>query len=190
MIEVSIRELLPRFLMEDRTGRAMAKAVERALLLAEQAVAQGVDNVLNVDGMPEWRLDEMARELHVLYDYRADIEAKRKWIAGAAGMYRIYGTPEAVLKYIRGMFDDAEIEEWPDYGGQPYHYRINVYGQWTNSKKSWVKKAAETAQNLRSVLDDIGVKSEGTLHIAYSGERYAAVIHKCGEVICGAGTLP
>ena len=78
MIDFSIMQLFPDFLLADKNGFAMAKAIEKALQIMCDTVQTGVDTVQNVDKMPEWRLDEMAWELGCLYDYNASIDAKRK----------------------------------------------------------------------------------------------------------------
>ena len=63
MFDFRIEDLLPAFLLADRNGYAMAKAVEAALKIMCSTVQTGLDIVKDVEQMPEWRLDEMAWEM-------------------------------------------------------------------------------------------------------------------------------
>lgn len=152
-IEWDIREAVPRFLMEDPTGYALARAVEaglRAFLTAAQAA---VDTWGDPDKMPEWRLDELAWEYCIPYDHNADVEAKRAWIRNIHTMYRLYGTPEGVIQFMGGYFDTAEIEENWEYGGEPFHFRLIFPDEWTPEKIEWATKTIAQVKNVRSVLD-------------------------------------
>ena len=117
MIEIDIRELVPRFLRKDKNGGAIAAAIEAAMRYTAAQALTGLNLVADTDTMPEWRLDEMAWELNCLYDYRAGAEQKRRWIKHSIPIYRIYGTPRAIINYLEGMFDQVEVEENLLYGG-------------------------------------------------------------------------
>ena len=66
MIDFSITHLFPEFLLADKNGFAMARAIEKALQIMCDTIQTGVDNVQDVEKMPEGRLDEMAWELGCL----------------------------------------------------------------------------------------------------------------------------
>jgi hypothetical protein len=109
-MSIQFERLLPRFILNDKNGYALAKAIERAFELVAQAVNDGIDIIQNPERMPEWRLDEAAREYGILYDYHATIEQKRYWIANAIDLYKIYGTPQAIITFLEGMFSAVEVE--------------------------------------------------------------------------------
>lgn len=157
MIHFEMRQLFPRFLLEDQNGYAMAKAVTRGIELFLKAVQDGIDTVLNEEKMPEWRLDEMAWETGCMYDYTAEVEAKRKWIRNATPWYSMYGTPAGICQFLEGYFDDIDLEEWWQYGGDPYHFRVVVSGEWTRENELWARRVIEEAKNVRSVLDDLSI---------------------------------
>lgn len=150
-----------------------------------QAIQNGIDVTLNVDSMPEWRLDEMAWELNTVYDYSADIESKRRWIREATALYASYGTVEAVYNYLSGYFDIITVEESWEYGGEPYHFRVIVDGQWDASKIAWARQAIEATKNVRSVLDELntGTYTGITIHAETSWTRFRAA--KTGTALCG-----
>lgn len=165
MIDVDIRNLVPAFILGDRNGYAAAKALETGLKMFCRILQDGIDNAIHIDNMPEWRLDEMAWELDCLYDHEADIENKRAWIRDAVPLYASYGTIKAVYLYLSGYFTNVEAEENWQYGGEAFHFRITVDGEWTDAKEQWAKRAVADIKNVRSVLDDISVGSSEMIKI-------------------------
>lgn len=170
MLEIDIRRLVPRFIREDKNGKAMAAALEKAFEMADAIIESGVKMIDDVDSMPEWRLDECAWEENVLwFDYGADIETKRNTIRGAQEYYAHIGTPEAVNRILESVFGEGSIEEWFEYGGEPYHYKVitsNDKALGENLPK--FHKLLESVANTRSVLDSItiaGQKSESKVYL-------------------------
>lgn len=157
MMQFEIVRLFPKFLLADKNGWALAKAIEAGLNDFLEIVQGGIDTILDVDEMPEWRLDEMAWETNIIYDYAADIESKRQWIRDAIPMFQIYGTPEAVRKIVGGIFDSCVIEEWWEYEADPFHFRVNVTGNFTDARRIRANLAIETAKNARSLCDRLAV---------------------------------
>ena len=190
MIDFSIMQLFPDFLLADKNGFAMAKAIEKALQIMCDTVQTGVDTVQNVDKMPEWRLDEMAWELGCLYDYNASIDAKRKWIRDATPLFAAYGTPQAIYNFLEGFFDSVEVEENWQYGGDAFHFRVTVSGKWTDANETWARMAIAAAKNVRSVLDSLAVGTSTVIVVHGEGK----VLAKFPYVMTGpdrlAGTWP
>lgn len=153
MISPNMEKLIPRFLWNDRNGHALAKAVEAGLQMFCQIVQTGIETTLDVDRMPEWRLDEMAWELGCLYDYTADVESKRTWISKAKPLFAALGTRQAIANYLEGYFETVNVEECWQYDGDPYHFRVVVTGEYSESTNAWAMKAIEETKNVRSVLD-------------------------------------
>lgn len=172
MIGFDIRQLFPRFLLEDPEGYAMARALSAGLSLFLETAEAGLDTWSNVDSMPEWRLDEMAWEYNIPYDYSADAEVKRGWIRNASRLQRLYGTAEGVTEFLKARFDDASISEAWEYGGEPYHFRLDITGEWTVARIQWARRAIEAAKNVRSVLDGTTVYPP---EIGLDGQKYAGI---------------
>lgn len=189
MIDVDIRRLVPAFILGDRNGYAAAKALETGLKMFCAVIQNGIDNAINVDKMPEWRLDEMAWELGCLYDYGADIENKRAWIRDAVPLYASYGTIEAVYLYLSGYFTDVEAEENWQYGGEPYHFRITVGGEWTDAKEQWAKRAVADTKNVRSVLDDLSIGSSAMIKI-FGQTQWWRILYEMTTGDTLTGTIP
>ena len=150
-----IGRLVPKFIMQDKNGYAIAKAMEAGLNFFLQKCQEGLDTLQNVDKMPEWRLDEMAWELNCLYDYEADISIKREWIRNAYKNYRIHGTAEGVRQYLKIYFGESSIEEFWQFGGDPGQFNVTVTGLRTDENEAWIRKATAKAKNVRSELNNI-----------------------------------
>ena len=181
----TIASLVPKFILGDRTGYALAKAIEKALTIMSDTVQQGIDLVMNVDTMPEWRLDEMAWELGCLYDYTASIEEKRRWVRDSMPLFAAYGTPQAIYNYLQGVFDDISVEEAWQYGGAPYHFRVTVSGEWNARKRAWMQTAIASTKNVRSMLDSMAVGSSCRILVTGQGGILARIIYPmCGTIDC------
>ena len=181
-----IGRLVPKFIMQDKNGYAIAKAMESGLKFFLQKCQEGLDTLQNVDKMPEWRLDEMAWEMNCLYDETAALEVKREWIRNAIPLYSIWGTKKGVIEYLKGYFGEIELEENWQYSGDPFHFRVTVGGEWTPENEAWATRAVEQAKNIRSVLDDLRIGCRAYFAIAATGEikdrfRYPSA----GEITAG-----
>lgn len=156
MIEkVNIFQIFPRFILEDTDGFALCKALEAGMNYFLDKCNEGLRLVLDVDSMPEWRLDEMAWELNCLYDYNAEVEVKREWIRNAYQNYRIHGTAEGIRQYLAIYFGEINIEEYWEFGGEPGEFNVTVTGVRTDENEAWIRKAVAKAKNVRSELKNI-----------------------------------
>ena len=81
MFVFDVTKYVPQFLLNDKNGYAMAKAIEAGINYMNTACLNGTKLIYDVDTMPEWRLDELAWEYNLVYDYTADIDVKRDWDA-------------------------------------------------------------------------------------------------------------
>lgn len=190
MIDFTIHQLFPDFILADKNGYAMAKAIERALQIMCSTIQTGVDNLQDIDKMPEWRLDEMAWELGCLYDHNANIETKRRWIKDATPLYSALGTPQAIYNFIEGFFDQVEFEEHWQYAGDPFHFRVTVSGEWNDANEAWLRRAIEASKNVRSVLDDIALGSGTTIIVSGEGGELARFCPPLTGDGLYAGTYP
>lgn len=181
-ITFDISRLVPRFLYKDKNGYAISKAIERAFQYVAAKVEEGIAIIQDPDAMPEWRLDEMAGELGCLYDYTGTVESKRYWIANAIPLYSITGTPQAIYDFLAGVFDEIELEEFWQYDGNPYHFRVTVDGEWTPETEAWARKAIGAAKNVRSVLDSLRIGSRCNIGIMAEG----AVLARFAYPLTGA----
>ena len=106
------------------------KMVALGRLIADElhkTVEQTKKNIIyaNINELSETWLDVLAHDLHVdWYDYDYPIEAKRAIIRDSVRVHQKLGTKAAVEMALGGIHPKSEIEEWFDYGGKPYRFRI------------------------------------------------------------------
>ncbi len=174
-MEFDIRNFVPRFIMQDVNGAALARALEKGLEKMTEIVSDGVQTVLNIETMPAWRLDELAWEYNITwYDYDAAIEHKREQINGAMDYYTRLGTAAAVRRAISDVYGAGNIEEWFQYGGAPYHFRVyttNVTVLQENRER--FLHLLNQVKNARSVLENV----------IYNGASSAARIYAAAKCV-------
>ena len=77
--------------------------------------------------LPDRVLDILAVELRTpAYKETFPIDVKRSLIQDTLTFHMKMGTPEAINKIIEIIFGSGYIEEWPEYGGEPHHFRAHV----------------------------------------------------------------
>lgn len=172
MMDVDISRLVPQFLLTDHNGYALSKAIELGLQIFCQVIHDGTEVVLNVDTMPEWRLDEMAWEMNCLYDFDAGVQEKRGWIRNAVRNFAQFGTVASIESYLSSYFGYTTVEENWEYGGQPFHFRVSVNDNLTEKQREWAANAVSSVKNVRSVLDDILLHISATIEIETETENF------------------
>lgn len=108
-----------------------------------------------VDNLPEAVLDILAYDLKIdWYEAAAPIENKRRAVKECILVHKYKGTKYAVETALHSMFTNAKVEEWFEYGGEPFHFKLTVYGSTTGGGLKNLYLKVQYAKNLRSVMDD------------------------------------
>ena len=120
---------LPRPLKEDSGMNPLGETAAKAL----EAVWANVSlpNIYaRIDSLPEWLLDVLAKDLKVdWYDYECELEQKRRLIKDSFYVHRHMGTKGAIERAVSDVWPYTTIEEWFEYGGSPYYFRILMSAQ-------------------------------------------------------------
>ncbi|MDO4620044.1 MAG: phage tail protein [Lachnospiraceae bacterium] len=190
MFEYDYKQHVPRFILNDKNGYALARAIAAGLQKLNDIIEEGVFCVIDSGSMPEWRLDEMAWETNCIYDYSASVETKRKLIEKALPLYRLYGTPQAIYEYFSSYYDSVQILENWDYGGEPYHFKILVENEKFQNAETWNVDAIKKTKNVRSVLDGFLIGYSANLKVSASGEVLARIEYPLTGTGYRAGELP
>ena len=83
-------------------------------------------------------------------------EQKINLINAAIELHRTKGTPYAVELLINILFGDGKVEEWFEYGGEPYHFRVVTTNPTaTNDKAQQFIEAINYVKNERSHLENV-----------------------------------
>ena len=149
---------LPPALKNDGSMLALAQVIATELQenieLAQLAVIYA-----RIDGLPEELLDILAFDLHVdWYDFELPISNKRLILKDSVKIHKRLGTKYAVERAIGGIYPDSTVEEWFEYGGDPYHFKLlidSTYEYADPEKHKRVLARVASYKNLRSTLDGV-----------------------------------
>lgn len=123
---------LPDVLKEDKKLLALATIVAD-LLAARPEEIDKVRIYPQIENLPESLLDILAYDFKVdWYGYNYSLSVKRAQIKDSFSVHRILGTRGSVERALNDLYPGTEVEEWFDYGGSPYHFR--VYLDMTNQQ--------------------------------------------------------
>lgn len=118
--------IVPPALTHDPAMMARAAADAEALA-ARLAEIDRVRIISNIDALDETVLDILARDFKVdWWDPEYSIEEKRRTLKGSWRVHKTLGTKAAVETAIRAIYPLTTVEEWFEYGGEPYHFRLNI----------------------------------------------------------------
>ena len=118
--------IVPPALTHDPAMMARAAADAEALA-ARLAEIDRVRIIPNIDALDETVLDILARDFKVdWYDPGYSLEEKRRTVKSSWRVHKTLGTKAAVETAIRAIYPLTTVEEWFEYGGEPYHFRLNI----------------------------------------------------------------
>ena len=148
----------PLVLQDDETIVALAKIVAEPLeVFANETKLATI--YANIDNLPEAVLDVLAYDFKVdWYNYDYSIEQKRETIKNSWNVHRTLGTKYAVETAISAVYPNTKVEEWFEYGGKPYFFRLNIDVTDTLPNPEGhqqVLKRLRYYKNLRSHIDEI-----------------------------------
>lgn len=166
---LQLTQLLPASIAADTTVKNISLSVETIL----QTVAGQTAAVLllpHLDELPEAVIDELAWQYHV-DTYSADfaIDVKRQLIRQSIAWHHKKGTPAAVTDMLSTIYASAQLEEFWEYGGEPYHFRVTVGEDRTDSAQTIddAIRVIKLSKNVRSWLDGIKFRRNitGTIYL-------------------------
>lgn len=170
IFDVELMDLLPENLKKDPDIIAASKAVDFGFSM----VVNSVDRTLilpRIDQLESDVLDHVAYFFHVdFYNQSLDIETKRKLIKESVYIHQIKGTPAAVEILIETLFDEGTVEEWFEYDGLPYRFRVVTSNQSvTQERAEEFVRALNTVKNTRSHLDSVIILNSEKMNLYWGG---------------------
>jgi len=167
-------------------GRIIAGELQENIRLARLTVIYA-----RIDELEEKILDILARDLHVdWYDDSYPIAAKRQVIKDSVRVHKRLGTKYAVVTALGSVFPHTEVEEWYEYGGKPFCFRILL--DMTEAKAtadySQIVKAAQFYKRLTAHLDEVIYQMSATVEISIETTVYTYTPYRTG--MYNAGTHP
>lgn len=166
---LQLTQLLPASIAADTTVKNISLSVETIL----QTVAGQTAAVLllpHLDELPEAIIDELAWQYHVdTYSADFSVEVKRQFIRQSIAWHHKKGTPAAVTDMLSTIYASAQLEEFWEYGGEPYHFRVTVGEDRTDSAQTIddAIRVIKLSKNVRSWLDGIKFQRNitGTIYL-------------------------
>ena len=117
---------LPPALQKDPSAVALAEAF--AELLAQRP--EEIDRLRIYPAID--RLDERLLDI-LAYDFKVDwwdadysLEEKRRTLKDSWRVHKLLGTKAAVEMAISAIYPRTTVLEWWEYGGEPYHFRLDI----------------------------------------------------------------
>lgn len=146
----------PLALQKDPKMVALAHSIANVLEMRLDEITLG-QIYTRIDELPEDLLDILAKDFAVdWYDKSYTLEEKRKTIKGSWYVHRHRGTKAAVETAIAALYPNPVIEEWFDYDGSPYHFRLRIPVDYIDTAKhEQICRKIICYKNLRSHLDRI-----------------------------------
>lgn len=149
---------LPPALANDKSMMALAAGVSE-VLAARIPEIDAINIYSRIDELPEDLLDILAYDFKVdWWDGNYTLEEKRQTIKSNWRVHRQLGTKAAVETAIRAIYPATEVQEWWEYGGEPYHFRLVIDPEQIGldpEKHKRVLQRAKFYKNQRSWMDEV-----------------------------------
>jgi phage tail P2-like protein len=157
--DISIIKLLPPNLARDENVRMMCEAFDQELrrIIADIPDIAIIPNLVRKQITDNLLLDLLAWQFHCdFYSTDFSIEKKQEIILKSLDWHTRKGTPSVVEEIVSTVFSRAEVQEWFDYGGLPYRFRIGTEEEMPDAEtRQNLVRAIKSVKNTRSWLDQI-----------------------------------
>lgn len=168
--EISLYDLLPPNLQDDPAMAAAAKSLDTVL----RNISELIKNLDTFGRSEEWtdeETDAFAWEFRPpYYDPDLPLEQRRQLVWKAIPFHRRKGTPSAVEELITILFGQGAVQEWWEYGGDPYHFRVVTNNaDVTTTRAQEFFRAVDAVKRLSAVLDSVTITQAETLSLYYGG---------------------
>lgn len=177
-------DILPPNLTSDPDIIAASKAVDKEFSNLINSI-KNVYTIADIRNANSEIVDHIAIESHAdFYDFNLDLEIRRKLAEKAIELHMYKGTPFAVEELISTLFDEGEVEEWFEYGGNPYRFRIVTNNSTiTNERALEFIRALDSVKNKRSHLDSVILMQKEQMNLYFAGIVHTGDYIKVRQVI-------
>lgn len=150
---------LPQALQQDPSVSALADAVAD-VLARRPAEIDRLRIYPAIDQLDERLLDILAQDFKVdWWDPDYTLEEKRQTLLDNWRVHKTLGTKAAVVTAISAIYKSAALEEWFQYGGAPYHFRLTIDLTGDKADRERMQRVLDRLEfykSLRSRLDSVG----------------------------------
>ena len=158
MANYGLLDIVPENLLEDKHIRKITEVIDAALkdIYPETAYPALISRI---DELDSETIDSLAWQWHVdFYDEDLSLEVRRELVKKSIDYHRHMGTNYAVDGVIKTCFQNAEIQENWEYGGNPYCFKVITIhaGIPDEDELGRIVQAINSVKNTRSSLDCLG----------------------------------
>ena len=179
LIRETLVATLPAALQKDPSAVALAEAMADLLAQRRSEIEQ-LRIYPVIDRLDEQLLDILAYDFKVdWWDADYSLEEKRRTLKDSWRVHKVLGTKAAVETALRAIYPKAQVQEWFEYGGEPYRFKldINLTGELSDAARPWrVLERVNYYKSLRSHLDSIEFTIDMGAAILYAGGCAGTVV--------------
>jgi len=164
-------DLLPPNLRGDPDIIAASKIVDPEF----QIMLACIPNVLtwaDMDMVSSAVINQLAWEQKTdFFDASLDIEIRREMAKKALSQHMIKGTPAAIEEAARVVFGRSWIDEWFEYSGDPFYFRMNVETSKQGASEGDLQlldRLINAYKNERSWLEKVNIFLTSNARISYA----------------------
>lgn len=169
---------LPLALQNDSAMLALATVVAN-----EVEIFDGQSGSLllysDIDDLPGKLLDILATDFKIdWWDSDRSLDEKREMFKRSFYVHRHAGAKDAVAAGVSAIYADARLEEWWQYGGKPYHFRLIISLSYQAVDPIMHQRVIDRInfyKNRRSVLDEVVYSGGETIATTYAGVASAGL---------------
>lgn len=165
MANYGLLDIVPENLLEDKHIRKITEVIDAALkdIYPETAYPALISRI---DELDSDTIDSLAWQWHVdFYDEDLSLEVRRALVKNSIRWHMKKGTKAAVEEMVQTVFESGRVTEWFEYGGEPYHFKIDLLSapRIVQEDLEKVVRVINSLKNTRSWLDSLGFirESEG-----------------------------
>lgn len=152
-----LTDIMPGNITKSPEVRALSHALQQGTRLLYR-YAKRISIYSNIDSQPEEVVDLLAAELRTqYYETDMDIETKRSLVKHTLIWHMSAGTPEAVEELVMSVFGEGSVEEWFEYGDEPFYFKINTNAALTPETFDFFSSMIRKVKNARSHLRAIDI---------------------------------
>lgn len=169
-----LTDIMPGNITQKPEVKALSYALQQACRLLYR-YSRRLYIYSNMDEQPEGVIDLLASELRTQY-YRStlDIDTKRRLVKNTLIWYMSAGTPQAVEDLIATIFGEGQVEEWFQYGGNPYMFRVITNAESSLDAITKFENLIKKVKNIRSHIE----------YVAFHREQETAVYVAVTSIAC------
>ena len=156
----------PAVLSRDSKVNAVALSIAKELVDLYNS-GDTVNLYARIDRMDNELLDILAVDFQIdWWNGEYTVSEKRETLKRCWKVHRAIGTPSAIGTAISAIYNKAEVKEWWEYNGKPYHYEVVIDTGETIAdieKMLSVIERIKIYANLRSRLEIIYLDTQKTV---------------------------